>query len=54
MRLSPPIPERTVSLLLRRDAYRSAAMRAFLRLLTNADWTAMPAETLVAAGDLLT
>ena len=54
VRLSPPIPERTVSLLLRRDAYRSAAARAFLRLLTNADWTAMPAETLVAAGDLLT
>ena len=54
VRLSPPIPERTVSLLLRRDAYRSAAARAFLRLLTNADWKAMPAETLVAAGDVLT
>ena len=43
VQLSPPIPERTVSVLLRRDAYRSAAARAFLRLLANSDWTAMPA-----------
>jgi LysR family cyn operon transcriptional activator len=41
VQLSPPIPERTVSVLLRRDAYRSAAARAFLRLLTDSDWTAM-------------
>jgi hypothetical protein len=41
--LSPPIPERTVAVLLRRDAYRSAAVRAFLRLLTDSDWTAMSA-----------
>jgi LysR family cyn operon transcriptional activator len=44
VQLSPPIPERTVSVLLRRDAaYRSAAARAFLRLLADSDWTAMPA-----------
>ena|SRR5271168_1693523 len=43
VQLSPPIPKRTVSVLLRRDAYRSAAARAFLRLLTDSDWTAMPA-----------
>jgi DNA-binding transcriptional LysR family regulator len=43
VRLSPPIAERTVSVLLRRDAYRSAAARAFLRLLTDWDWTAMSA-----------
>ena len=43
VQLSPPIPERTVSVLLRRDAYRSAAARAFLRLLTDSDWAAMPA-----------
>lgn len=43
VRLSPPIPERTVAVLLRRDAYRSAAVRAFLRLLTDSDWTAMSA-----------
>jgi LysR family cyn operon transcriptional activator len=36
VRLSPPIPKRTVSVLLRRDAHRTAAARAFLRLLT--DW----------------
>ena len=43
VQLSPPIPKRTVSVLLRRDAYRSAATRAFLRLLTDWDWMAMPA-----------
>ena len=43
VQLSPPIPERTVSVLSRRDAYRSAAARAFLRLLADSDWTAMPA-----------
>lgn len=41
--LSPPIAERTVSVLLRRDAYRSAATRAFLRLLADWDWSATPA-----------
>jgi LysR family transcriptional regulator, cyn operon transcriptional activator len=46
VRLSPPIPERTVSVLLRRDAYRSAAARAFLLLLKASDWTAMPANWL--------
>ena len=43
VQLSPPIPKRTVSVLLRRDAYRSAATRAFLRLLADWDWTAMSA-----------
>ena len=38
VRLSPAIPRRTVSVLLRRDAYRSAATRAFLRLLADWDW----------------
>ena len=43
VQLSPPIRKRTVSVLLRRDAYRSAATRAFLRLLADWDWTAMSA-----------
>jgi LysR family cyn operon transcriptional activator len=43
VQLSPPIPKRTVSVLLRRDAYRSAATRAFLCLLADWDWTAMSA-----------
>ena len=43
VQLTPPIPKRTVSVLLRRDAYRSAATRAFLRLLADWDWTAMSA-----------
>ncbi len=43
VRLSPPIAERTVSVLLRRDAYRSAATRAFLRLLAEWDWGVMAA-----------
>jgi LysR family cyn operon transcriptional activator len=44
VRLSPPIPRRTVSVLLRRDGYRSAAARAFLRLLADWDWSS-PLET---------
>ncbi|WP_342713131.1 transcriptional regulator CynR [Bradyrhizobium sp. B124] len=43
VQLSPPIAERTVSVLLRRDAYRSAATRAFMRLLAEWDWDAMSA-----------
>jgi LysR family cyn operon transcriptional activator len=43
VQLSPPITERTVSVLLRRDAYRSAATRAFLGLLGEWDWDAMTA-----------
>jgi LysR family transcriptional regulator, cyn operon transcriptional activator len=43
VRLSPSIAERTVAVLLRRDAYRSAAARAFLRLLAEWDWGGMSA-----------
>jgi DNA-binding transcriptional LysR family regulator len=44
VQLSPPIAERTVSVLLRRDGYRSAATRAFLDLLAHWDWDAMAAS----------
>jgi LysR family cyn operon transcriptional activator len=40
IRLRPPIAGRTVSLLQRDGAFRSAASRAFLRMLQAWDWGA--------------